>query len=180
MKRILLVGLIIVGAATAVMFAREARQPTAPEQATQGNGALVAAPVAQERERIKVTARGRGIKAARASGDPGWEHDAATQRPIDAPGLIRDSEMFPGKIGLRIGDAIGSSIVAIDSTATGEEGDLFRIHVDRPGEGNGHSGQLLVLGFYSDLDSEAAYTGQAYACKKCGRVTVCGVNPECY
>jgi len=138
----------------------------------------MAAPVQQERQ-IKVTARGRGIEAADATGAPIWAHDSTAQSQIEAPGLIRDADKFPGKIGLNIGDFRGHRTVAIDSTAT-DEGDLVRIHVDRPGEGNGHSGQLVVVAIYDSLFSAQAINGQAYGCRKCGRVTVCGVNPECY
>ena len=179
MKPIVWVVLVILGAAIAVMFAREARQPAAPEQATHERGSLVAAPVIQDAtERIKVTARGRGIEAADATGAPIWAHNDTLQRPIDVPGLIRDADRFPGKIGLNIGDFRGMVTVAMDSTAN-DEGNLIRIHVDRPGQGNGHSGQLVVVGIYDALGSPDAITGQRYSCKKCGQVTVCGVSPEC-
>ncbi len=173
MRRILLIGLIVVAAAVVVLFAREVRKADAPEQAAQEQGALMASPPTQATERIKVTARGIGIKAE------AWEHSNARQGRVLAPGLIRDTVNFPGQIGLKVGDGIGMSTVAIDSLAA-DEGNLFRIHVDRPVDGKGHSGQLIVIGFYDALDSQAAYDGQAMECKKCRRVTVCGVNPECY
>ena len=136
MKPILLVALLVVGAAIAVMMAREAPQPAGPEQATQERGALVAAPVPQERQ-IEVTARGRGIEAADATGAPIWAHDNTEQRRIDAPGLIRDADRFPGKIGLRVGDYRKHRDGGYRWHGRADEGNLVRIHVDRPGQGNG-------------------------------------------
>lgn len=177
MKNIILIALLVAGAALALLLVRQAPQPAMSGQSALDSSALMASPAPQAAERVKVTARGKGIQGE------GWSHDHDKQARQTAPGLVRnpvqaDGTQLTGKIGIRVKGGAGGPFqgVAVDSAAV-HEGNLFRIHVDSPGQGQG---QLLVLGFYSELWSEAAVNDQAYACKRCGNVRVCGVAPECF
>ncbi len=181
MRKILLIGLIVVAAAVVVLFAREVRKADAPEQAAQEQGALMASPPAaapqQSVDKYPVTARGLGIRGRKTDGQA-WTHNNILQTRIPDAELTRDPSGLAGKIGIRVGPAAAPSLqgVAMDSTAV-HEGRLFRIHVDNPGPGQG---QLVVIGFYSELWMDDALNDQAYECKKCGNVTVCGVKPDCF
>ena len=61
------------------------------------------------------------------------------------------------------------------------EGRLVRIHVDGANEGAWDFGppKITVIGIYDRLTTPAALFDQAYECKRCGRVEVCGVDPGC-
>jgi len=63
---------------------------------------------------------------------------------------------------------------------TDHEGNLVRIHVDAPEKGTPDPGppSITVTGIYDRLTSDSALADQAYSCKRCGRVEVCGV-PDC-
>lgn len=65
---------------------------------------------------------------------------------------------------------------------TDHEGFLRRIHVDGPDKGAGNTtGQpaVSVTGIYDRLMSRSAVLDQAYACRICDRVKVCGPGSEC-
>jgi hypothetical protein len=60
--------------------------------------------------------------------------------------------------------------------SAGPEGKLTRVHVDAA-EG---SDITVVIGFYDQIASaDAIATQETYECKKCQRVLVCSVRPQC-
>ena len=68
------------------------------------------------------------------------------------------------------GQSVGMALSA------GPEGKLTRVHVDAA-EG---SDITVVIGFYDQIASaNAIATQETYECKKCQRVLVCSVNPQC-
>jgi hypothetical protein len=144
---------------------------------------------------LYVTVRGRGLHGE------GWQHNAATQARKDTvPGFVIGKRNFQGK--RQTGMSVGTTPdllqrVWMDSASV-HEGKLFRIHVDRPqatpdpGRGQEVGGRdalteeadcadrILVIGLYSELWGEDAVMDQRYECRECGRITVCGSNPQCY
>ena len=68
------------------------------------------------------------------------------------------------------GQSVGMALSA------GPEGKLNRVHVDAA-EG---TDVTVVIGFYDQIASaNAIATQETYECKKCQRVLVCSVNPQC-
>lgn len=68
------------------------------------------------------------------------------------------------------GESVGMAV------SGGTEGKLHRVHVDAPAG----SDLTVVIGFYDKIASQAAIdTQETYECKKCGRVLVCSVKPQC-
>jgi len=68
------------------------------------------------------------------------------------------------------GQSVGMALSA------GPEGKLTRVHVDAA-EG---SDVTVVIGFYDQIASaNAIATQETYECKKCQRVLVCSVSPQC-
>ncbi|MCL7985068.1 MAG: hypothetical protein M8872_07440 [marine benthic group bacterium] len=68
------------------------------------------------------------------------------------------------------GTSVGMAVSA------GKEGKLNRVHVDAPAG----SDLTVVIGFYDKIASQAAIdTQETYECKKCGRILVCSVRPQC-
>jgi len=79
-------------------------------------------------------------------------------------------------------DAANAQFLEVDgqsvgmALSAGPEGKLTRVHVDAA-EG---SDITVVIGFYDQIAStNAINTQETYECKKCDRVLVCSVRPQC-
>jgi len=126
---------------------------------------------------IPVTARGWGIKGRMADDTTKeWSHNSAKQKQLP-PGLLkRDKANNRVSVDLLPVPDPDSVVTASMDTWASHEGNLIRMHVDRPP----HTGnKLLVIGFYDLIASDSAVVEQRYECVTCDEVTVCGVKPKC-
>jgi hypothetical protein len=99
----------------------------------------------------------------------GTQHGALKKGRIPPGWTKRDDH--PNSQFLEVdGQGIGMALSA------GPEGKLNRVHVDAPAG----SDLTVVIGFYDKIASQAAIdTRETYECKKCDRVLVCSVRPQC-
>lgn len=99
-------------------------------------------------------------------------------------GLRQDSisgapwiENYPGFRALSVRVTPRSQVTTFGVKESGEkEGLLTRLHIDAS-----LPNTTVVIGFYENVATdEAVGSSQTIACKKCGSVIVCGVEPNCF
>jgi hypothetical protein len=144
----------------------------------------------QHTDTLHVTVRGRSIHGRGwSSGElpapPGKpveqaRGERAPQKPMP-PGLVRrvveryDVDGRP-RVALEVGIDPESLVTISMADSTEHEGRLFRIHIDQP-ETPGD--QLIVIGYYDRLWSDAAVNDQRVTCWECSGVKVCSAEPKC-
>ena len=126
-----------------------------------------AAPAAVMQEGPKVTVRvGNGRDKVKIGGK---DQNRGKKGRVDNPGLARN----PNRAGHSM-LTVDDQTVSMADQGTSGEGNLTRIHVDAD------DGLTAVIGFYSTIDGDQPVNNpNTYACKKCGGVLVCSVDPQC-
>jgi len=130
---------------------------------TPGNAALTA--VVQEGPKVTVRVGG-GRSGVNIGGN---NQGNGRKGRVNNPGLGRN----PNRAGAST-LTVDDQTVSMADQGTSGEGILTRIHVDAD------DGLTAVIGFYSTIDGDQPVNNpNTYACKKCGGVLVCSVDPQC-
>jgi hypothetical protein len=147
---------------------RQALRPTQLETLRNANAR------ASRIDTLVVTKRGNRLHGDR------WASSDVAQTKV--PGEVVDAvvQREGNRVKLNVG-AHPDSLTEVSMDASSpHEGQLFRIHVDRPGKGmDDESDRIIVIGFYDRLWSAAAVDSQAVNCYECNGMTVCGSKPRC-
>ncbi len=168
MRSIALVLLLVAAAAvTGVVRTAETEASAVSTAAAPAPVTTDASPTPVLQQPPKVTVRvGGGRDSVRVG--PSTNARGAKGR-VQNPGLGRDPER-PANTSLVVE---GQGVSMADEGDSGE-GRLTRIHVDADDD------LTAVIGFYSTIDEDRPVNNpNTYACKKCGTVLVCGVDPQC-
>ena len=135
------------------------------EKAPTTPGDAAPAPVMQEGPKVTVRV-GNGRDKVKIGGK---DQNRGKKGRVDNPGLVRN----PNRAGHSM-LTVDDQTVSMADQGTSGEGNLTRIHIDAD------DGLTAVIGFYSTIDGDQPVNNpNTYACKKCGGVLVCSVDPQC-